>query len=255
MRLEYKYVVPNESLSRLRAMIAPFVEPDVNAVAYGERGYTVRSIYFDTPGLDFYHDKLAGLKVRKKLRLRGYNGGQACSVVFLEIKRKNVMAIMKNRAPVEYAHIGALFDTGDVKRYVAVQPDLPHASEDARRFFFYVYRDSLRPIVLIAYEREAYYSKFAPLLRITFDKHLRSAICPALDGLFEEEGMRYIMPRHFVLEVKFSDRFPSWLRSTLGALGLRRQTLSKYVSGLDRHGAVNGHARRPPLAFARPGHF
>jgi len=255
MRLEYKYLVPNESLPRLRAMIAPFVEPDVNGAAYGDQGYTVRSIYFDTCGLDFYHQKLAGLKVRKKLRLRGYNGGRESSVVFLEIKRKNVTSIKKNRAPVEYAHVHDLFGTGDVARYVAAHPDFPRASEDARRFFFYVYRNSLRPIVLVVYEREAYHSKFAPSLRITFDKHLRSSIYPGLDGLFKEEEMRYAMPRHFILEVKFSGLFPGWLRWAIGTLGLRQQALSKYVISIDRHAVLGGNAKRPALAFARPCHL
>jgi len=236
-------------------MIAPFVETDVHAAAYGERGYTVRSIYFDTCALDFYHQKLAGVKVRKKLRLRGYNGGQESSIVFLEIKRKHVTSIMKNRAPLEYAHLQNLFATGNVERYVLASQDFPRALEDARRFFFHFCRNALRPIALVVYEREAYHSKFDPSLRITFDKCLRSAIYPALDALFKEEEIRYLMPRHFILEVKLSGRFPSWLRSAVGRLGLRRQALSKYVIGIDRHGPAAGNAKRPGLAFARPCHF
>lgn len=255
MRLEYKYLVPNEYLPQLRGMIAPFVEVDVHAVAYGSRGYTVRSIYFDTRGLDFYHEKLAGVKVRKKLRLRGYNEGQGRSVVFLEIKRKHAMSVAKNRSPVEYANVHDLFGTGDVERYVLERPDFPRASEDARRFFFYVYRNSLRPVVLVVYEREAYGCKFAPSLRITFDKNLRSSVYPSLGALFSEEKKRYAMPRHFILEVKFSGRFPSWLRSAVGTLGLRQQALSKYVIGIDRHGVLRGNSGRSMLAFARPCHL
>lgn len=251
MRLEYKYLVPNELLSSLRGMLAPFVETDVHAIAYGVRGYTVRSIYFDTCTLDFYHEKLAGIKMRKKLRLRGYNDNQKRSVVFLEIKRKHAMLVTKNRAPVEYAHVHDLFDTGDVERHIPARPDFPHASEDARRFFFYVYRNSLRPIVLTIYEREAYYSKFNPSLRITFDKNLRSSIYPALDTLFSEEKIRYSMPRHFILEVKVSGRFPWWLGSAIARLGLRQQALSKYVIGIDEHDVLNGFSRRPAASFVR----
>ena len=255
MRLEYKYLVPNESLSRLRGMIAPFVETDVHAAAYGERGYTVRSIYFDTRALDFYHHKLAGVKVRKKLRLRGYNGGQESSIVFLEIKRKHVTHVIKSRAPLEYAHLQDLFATGNVERYVLVSQGFPRALEDARRFFFHLCRNALRSVALVVYEREAYHSKFDPSLRITFDKCLRSAIYPALDALFKEKEIRHIMPRHFILEVKHSGRFPSWLRSAVGTLGLRQQALSKYVIGIDRHGTLRGNAKRPALAFARPCHL
>jgi hypothetical protein len=244
MRLEYKYLVPNDLLPKLREMIAPFVETDRHAAPYGSRGYTVRSIYFDTRTLDFYHDKLAGLKVRKKLRLRGYNEDQTESTVFLEIKRKHIMAVSKNRAPVGYAQVHDLFNTGNVEQYVLARPDFPNALEDAKRFFYYVYRRSLQPIVLIVYEREAYYSRSSPCLRITFDKNLRSTPYPTLGNLFSEEKMSHAMHHCFILEVKFSHRFPSWLKATIGQLGLRQQAVSKYVIGVDKHnvsGRSAGH--------------
>jgi hypothetical protein len=181
-RLEYKYLVPGELLPRLRRMIAPFVETDAHAVVYGTRGYTVRSIYFDTRALDFYHEKLAGLEARKKLRLRGYNGNGARCVVFLEIKRKHAASVTKNR---------------------------------------------------VVYEREAYHGKFDPSQRITFDKNLRGAARPTVDTLFCEDEIRYAMPRHFVLEVKFSGSFPAWLRPIVGALGLRVEAMSKYVTCME----------------------
>lgn len=255
MRLEYKYLVPIESLPRLRGMIAPFVETDVHAVAYGERGYTVRSIYLDTCALDFYREKLAGLRARKKLRLRGYNEGQRESITFLEVKRKQGMMVAKNRAPVEFAHLRDLLVSGDVERYVLMDGGFPHALDDARRFFFHFFRRSLRPVVLVVYEREAYHGKCDPLLRLTFDKNLRSAMYPPLEALFSEERVRNIMSRHFILEVKFSSRFPSWLRSAVGRLGLRRQALSKYVIGIDRHDAARGDSKRAAVALARACHF
>lgn len=232
-RLEYKYLVPGELLPRLRRMIAPFVETDAHAVVYGARGYTVRSIYFDTRALDFYHEKLAGLEARKKLRLRGYNGNGARCVVFLEIKRKRATSVTKNRAPVRYVHVPDLFASGDVERYVLTHPACPRAMEDARRFFFYVRRDALRPVVLVVYEREAYHGKFDPSQRITFDKNLRGAARPTVDALFCEDEVRYAMPRHFVLEVKFSGPFPAWLRPIVGALGLRVEAMSKYVTCME----------------------
>ncbi len=240
-RLEYKYLVSSELLPRLREMVAPFVEIDAHAAAYGARGYTVRSIYFDTCALDFYHQKLAGVEARKKLRLRGYNGGGESSIVFLEIKRKHATSVTKNRAPVKYVHAPDLFASGDVARYVLARPDCPQAMEDARRFFFHVRRDALRPIVLIVYEREAYHGKFDSSLRITFDKNLRSAAHPAIDALFGEEKTRCAMSRYFVLEVKFSGRFPAWLGPIVGALSLRLEAISKYVICIDEHNMLHGN--------------
>ncbi len=248
MRLEYKYPVPNELLPHLRAMIAPFVDVDRYAAQSGAREYTVRSIYFDTCALDFYHEKIAGLQVRKKLRIRGYNG--CGSVVFLEIKRKRGMAVTKNRAPVLYERIGDMLISGDVDRCVLAGQGFPDALKDTRRFLFHVYGAALRPNVLIIYEREAYYSKFNRSLRITFDKNIRSSAYPSIDALFGKDKILHSIPQQFVFEIKFCGGLPLWLKSIIGALGLKRRALSKYVICLDTHGMPQRFSKRSMLAFS-----
>ncbi len=252
MRLEYKYLVPVERLSELRAMIAPFVEADVYAAQRGLAGYTVRSIYFDTLALSFYQEKVAGLKVRRKLRLRGYNEYRRGDVVFLETKGKYGRMIVKGRAPVRYDQVQALLASGEVERYVLTGPAFPNALEDAQRFFFYLRRGALRPIILIVYEREAYQSRFNHALRITFDKNLRSALFPSLDALFQEDGHRYTMPSHLILEVKSCGGPPLWLREIIGTLGLKPLALSKYVLCLEAHRRPWVVTRRSMLVSSHP---
>lgn len=250
MRLEYKYLVPNELLPKLRAMITPFVEVDKYVVDSGLRGYTVRSVYFDTFALDFYYEKMAGLKMRKKIRLRGYNDYTERSIVFLEIKRKRGRFVAKNRAPVVYEHIKDIFISSDVERFISASKGSPNALEDTRRFLFYVHGASLRPTVLIIYEREAYHSKFNPSLRITFDKNIRSSIYPSIDALFSEDEILHSIPARFVLEVKFCGGLPLWLKSSIAALGLRQMALSKYVICLDTHNMPQRFSKRSMLAFS-----
>ncbi|HID29997.1 MAG TPA: polyphosphate polymerase domain-containing protein [Desulfobacterales bacterium] len=254
MRLEYKYPVPNALLPRLRAMIAPFVDVDSYAARSGPRGYTVRSIYFDTFALDSYHGKTAGLEMRKKIRIRGYDERKEGSVIFLEIKRKYGMAITKNRAPVLYESVEDLLISGDVERYVLTGEGFPNALEDTKRFLFHVYGASLRPTVLVAYEREAYYSKFDRSLRITLDKDIRSSAYPSIDALFSEDEIRRSIPQQFVLEVKLRGGIPLWLSSIIGALGLKRRSISKYALCLDAHGMPQRRSRRAMLAFSHSLH-
>ena len=71
MKFEYKYLVPIERLSELRTFISPFMVTDSHMDMGGPEGYTVRSIYFDTFQYDDYHEKISGLKTRKKIRIRG----------------------------------------------------------------------------------------------------------------------------------------------------------------------------------------
>ncbi len=228
MRSEYKYLVPNEALPALRARIAPFVSLDRHGRGFEERGYTVRSLYLDTVSLRYYHEKMAGINVRRKLRVRAYNHHKAGDWVFLEIKRKVGRKVTKNRAPVSYEDLGPLFATGDVDRYIQPDSHYPDAHDDARRFFYHVYRYNLRPTHLTVYEREAFLGRFDGTLRVTFDRNLRGGSYPKLGEIYHEAGLRHVFPGHFILEVKYNTRFPAWLRSVLGPYGLRHRALSKY---------------------------
>jgi hypothetical protein len=252
VRLEYKYLVPSELLPKLRAMVGPFVEADAHN--RDSEGYTVRSIYFDTATFGCYHDKVAGLDVRKKIRIRGYDECSEGSIVFVETKRKYGERVVKKRAPVAYDHVGDLFVSGDVERYVLRHEEFPDAFEDARRFFFHVHRRSLRPVILAIYEREAYYSKLG-VLRITFDKNLRSSIYPSIDALFNEDSVLYSIPGHFILELKLHGGLPPWLKSIVGALDLKRQALSKYGICVDRHRMLNRSTKRTTPARSHTFHF
>ena len=87
-RKEYKYLVPNDLLPDLRRALKPFLSLDDFAMQRDKKEYTVRSIYYDTKTLEFYFEKIEGYKIRKKIRIRGYNQLLGEKVVFLEIKRK-----------------------------------------------------------------------------------------------------------------------------------------------------------------------
>ena len=58
MRLEYKFLVNNYDLERLRKKLLPFVELDQFVKESNGNEYTVRSIYFDSSNFDSYHEKI-----------------------------------------------------------------------------------------------------------------------------------------------------------------------------------------------------
>ncbi|MBT8401063.1 MAG: polyphosphate polymerase domain-containing protein, partial [Rhodothermia bacterium] len=188
----------------------------------------VRSIYFDTPSLRYYHEKKAGILVRRKLRVRAYNEREPGDWVFLEIKRKVHDKISKNRAPIAPGNVGRLLKTGDVGELVFQTDHYPRARDDANRFMYHVCRYGLGPTFMTIYEREAFLGLGDPTLRITFDRNLRGRAYPPVSELYSEHDTRYVRPGFVIMEVKFNTRFPFWLRSVLGRYGLRKEALSKY---------------------------
>jgi SPX domain protein involved in polyphosphate accumulation len=236
-RAELKYFVTPAEISAIRAMVAPFTQPDEYACGRAGNIYTVRSIYFDTPDLRFYYEKDAGVKIRKKLRLRTYNCREDCAPAFFEIKRKYANAILKERvrAPLERALAILDHACGSTYRDL-LAPELElSAAGHASLTGFMTMKEILRlcPSVLVVYEREAYVGQENPRVRVTFDCHVRSVRRPRLDEIFAERGLRHITDRRQILELKFNGPMPFWMRSVTARLGRSNQAISKYCRGID----------------------
>ncbi len=237
MRNEFKYMIRYEHLEALRNAILNYADIDSNTPESDNFGqYTVRSIYFDNFKLDYYYEKRAGVKLRKKIRIRSYNElsdyEDGNPQVFLEVKRKTDNFISKNRSTVDWKDLPALLDTGDIERYVHGNGS-EKVYDEARRFFYYMKGKSLRPVVLIVYNREAFFSKFDPSFRISLDKNIRSMAFPQISDLFTAHGLNQSFYDFFVLEIKFSGAFPAWMADILFKFKYTREAVSKYKICLD----------------------
>ena len=69
-RYEIKYSVPVASLRYLKPDLERFLGRDKHGNSSGF--YSIASLYFDTPDLACYTNKLDGLLFRRKLRIRVY---------------------------------------------------------------------------------------------------------------------------------------------------------------------------------------
>lgn len=238
-RSEYKYLVPNALLPRMRADVQPYMDIDPFAGKQSSNEYTVRSVYYDTPRFDCYDEKLDGLKCRRKYRIRGYNRPDEKSIVFLEIKKKYSSLIDKHRAPLLYKDVEAFLASRDIDKYIIPLSGNGQEKSDAQRFLYHYYRRALRPAVLVVYDREAFMGKFDPTLRVTFDKNLRGRSFPSLETLYDEVPLQYAMRTHFILEMKFiRGALPAWAITMIHQYGLPRMALSKYTICLDEQQAV-----------------
>lgn len=234
-RYEYKFKLPVTILDEVRDLMSNYVHVDPYADRMPDKEYTVRSIYLDTRDMKFYREKMAGIRIRKKLRIRAYNQPVDDSLVFLEIKRKDGVFISKDRAPLEYQHLNPLLKTGEVESFVKTANGKPTEYDAAKKFFFHLSRQGLYPKILIIYEREPFTSKFDHSFRITFDKNLRSVITNTYDEFVDERDLVHTMPGYFILEAKFFAGLPEWFRAILRKYELQRMALSKYCMGLDSH--------------------
>jgi len=227
---EIKYLLPVELLPKVRDILTPYMRLDKFAGPKEDPDYTVRSIYFDTRKLKFYHEKNEGLQKRLKVRIRSYNTYTPKSIAFLELKRKEGAYIFKNRYPIL---VDQLKDILEGKVFENKLP-LKSRDRDRKMFLYHMYSQSLNPIVLVVYEREAYHYKFNPDLRITFDKNIRSVRPQSSISVFEDEDCAMTFRNKFVLELKYNKQFPGWLISMIKNLHLQSRSVSKYTLSIDR---------------------
>lgn len=99
-RHELKYLINEGEHAALACRMAPVFKLDKHARA---GGYTIRSLYFDDYCNSAYEEKDAGILMRKKYRVRIYNGSD--KVIKLERKKKYGSWIYKEDAPPRAASL------------------------------------------------------------------------------------------------------------------------------------------------------
>lgn len=172
--------------------------------------YRVTSQYYDTPDLKAYWEKIDGVNPRRKIRLRTYNQGPS----FLEIKRRDGQTVSKFRIGVPEGLEAAVPLEELVEK---MEP-----SQGLQRFERFCDREVLLPSAVIRYQREAWVDSHHERLRVTFDHFCTVG-----------ESTPFLPPTAVVLEIKFTQVLPVWLRELLTFQGLLPERLSKYVRGVD----------------------
>ena len=229
-RFELKFCLPTPLLPELRRRLPAYAAHDSYCADTPGNEYQVKSIYFDSEDLDFYYEKLDGVRTRKKLRVRGYQEVAPNQRVFLEIKRKYDRTVTKERVQLELSAVESALNGDD--------PSLVMQDRDYRdrkvfdRFRYNVKARGLSPVVLIFYHREAFVGLGDSSQRVTFDRDLRSLAADNRLDFDRSEDFVEFEPGRFILELKFNEHMPKWMADLVKEFDLRQQAYSKYCEGL-----------------------
>jgi hypothetical protein len=227
-RFEAKYLISESLALAVRDFIAPYVLRDPNLVS-GDH-YLLTSQYFDGEGLPLYHSSVNGEKNRKKLRIREYGVNRPESV-FFETKRRSGQIVSKDRFRLAESDSAAFLNGEDGG--VLSMPD----KDRAAALKFLDLRDALRatPRILVRYAREPYMSALDEPVRITFDRHL----CCSPSREYREDVWNWKREWYtpnltgVILEVKFTNAFPWWVRRLVSRFELEKISICKYVYCVD----------------------
>ena len=183
------------------------------------KGYFIRSLYFDSQDDECLYEKLAGDIFRKKYRLRIYDTD--AKTVKFEIKNKSGNQIYKETATIRR-------DTAEkviIGQYDAL---LEYNNTVLNKIYAKFVKKNYQPKVLIDYTRDAFIFDFFNL-RLTFDLNIKSNNTNF--DIFSNS--LFMTPISFdtnqVMEIKYNDHLPGYIKSLLQLDNYDRSAISKYA--------------------------
>lgn len=228
-RYELKYVLPAWKCDAIIADLSEMTTPDAHD---GARGYRIVSLYYDSPGLDFFWAKIDGIKFRRKLRLRLYpdpNDIERTTHGMVEIKQRINRTVQKRRLELPLAQAEQLC-AGSLDTRELDDMDQEVASEVQ----YLVNAMHLQPTAITAYLRRAFVgNRYDSGLRITFDSDLAGRM-HALRVNQNSENHRIAPPDWSIMEVKCNDAIPDWVTSLLSRHDCQLQRVSKYCATVSK---------------------
>lgn len=216
-RHELKFFVSDLHLEQVETRIRHLCSADSNQK--NADGYLITSLYFDTPYDRLLKESVDGVDRRHKFRLRYYD--QNPGLVKLERKSKFHGMTAKKAITVSEAEWSQL-RCGDIP--TIRQDDSPLKSELLCQMQMY----GLRPKTIVQYHRKAFVYPLGNV-RITFDRN----ICASTQVSAFGEGGYHTVPLLgagvHILEVKYDNLMPGFIRDALQTDFMQRSSYSKYV--------------------------
>ncbi len=226
-RFELKYLTTLRQAEAFKHALGAYLKPDEHGNDAG--GYYLTSLYYDSPDYRCFWEKLDGIKVRRKLRLRYYESAGplgADTPIFAEIKQRVDRVTQKRRAVLPYRAALQLCDEREIPEHAP--RDAPVIEEIAGLLWQY----NLRPASIVRYKRQAWVGLEYDLgLRVTFDTEL-SYRATSL-ALHEPQPGLLLFPTDWaVVEIKVNERVPYWLTEMVAAHDLNLTRMSKYCQSI-----------------------
>ena len=214
-RHEWKHAINYADLLAIRSRLRAVAEPDPHAL---DGKYFIRSLYFDNLNDKALREKIDGVNIREKFRIRYYNHDP--SIIHLEKKSKISGVSSKKSADLTKEEAQKIAD-GDIAWMD--QSDNPLVKE----LYLKMNYEGLRPQVIVDYTREPYI--YGPgNVRVTFDYDIRTGL-KSVDFLNPGCVTVPAPDSGIILEVKWDEYLPEIIRACVQEPGRRVTAFSKYA--------------------------
>lgn len=214
-RHEWKHEIGYGDMLVLRRRLSAVMKQDKHAV---DGKYFIRSLYFDNTSDKALREKIDGVNIREKFRIRCYNND--IYSVYLEKKSKVNGLCLKNsvKLSAEQAQAIAKSNYGWM-----AGSGIPLIQE----LYSKINSQGLRPKTIVDYVREPFVFP-AGNVRVTIDYNIRTGI-GCTDFLNPDCVTVYAGNAPIILEVKWDEFLPDIIREAVQLPNCRASAFSKYA--------------------------
>ena len=214
-RHEVKHEINYSDMLTIRHRLKAVAFPDPHAV---NGKYLIRSLYFDNLADKALMEKLNGVSIREKFRIRYYNGDT--SVIHLEKKSKYADLGNKQSAPLTAKQAQKIVD-GDIGWMIDSEYPL------VRELYTKMRTQGLGPKTIVDYTREPFIYP-AGNVRVTLDYNVRSGM--RCTDFLNSGCVTVPVTELIILEVKWDGFLPDIIRDAAALADRREGAFSKYAA-------------------------
>jgi len=217
-RYEIKFLLSSNMAKLLKYKLNLIMKKDYHSKSKDGK-YYIRSLYFDDIYDTAYHEKLDGLNIREKYRIRYYDFDESYISIELKGKKGDLSYKKQNKITKEeyFLIINKNYDKININNRKILEEFIDKCK----------YKN-LVPSVIVDYERLAYTYQFEDV-RITFDENIKSGLYNY--NIFNKhlEVFDVLEPNQVILEVKFNNKLPNILNDIIRTVPMVRIAMSKFA--------------------------
>ncbi|MFI3212705.1 MAG: polyphosphate polymerase domain-containing protein [Eubacteriales bacterium] len=214
-RHEEKFICSAAQMMVLQARLEQVLKLDSHIVG---NSYEIRSIYFDDFKNTYFYENEWGVEPREKYRIRTYQENR--DLLKLELKRKVRGMTHKTSCLLTQEQVH-LFMQGKIP---PIEKDSPKLLQ---KFILECNTRLMKPKVVVVYQRIPFIYQEGNV-RITLDSNIMSS--NRIDCFLDDSiwGRNIMDSDRQVLEVKYDEFLPNFIRDVLQTQHLQRTAYSKY---------------------------
>lgn len=214
-RHEWKHKISYGDMLALRSRLSAVMQQDSHAV---NGRYNIRSLYFDNFRDKALLEKINGVNIREKFRIRYYNDD--LSFILLEKKSKVNGLCSKEQAVITLGEARLMADKDIESLAVSAEPLVKELCYKMRT-------EGLGPKTIVDYIREPFV--YAPgNVRVTLDHDIRTGLT-GTDFLSPDRIMVPAGNAPIILEIKWDGFLPAVIRDVVQVPGTHTSAFSKYA--------------------------